>query len=79
MVVESEKKHSDNSRILENVIADQKSCHHRVASDWKLDPQIFSPLALRWGSFSVYLFAVRHKIFSWNAGPAAAAVNTMVQ
>ena len=39
----------------ENVIADQESLHHRDASDWKLDTQIFSPIALRWGPFSVDL------------------------
>ena len=41
----------------ENVIADQKSCHHRDASNWKLDTQIFSYLALRWGPFWVDLFS----------------------
>ena len=42
----------------ENVIADQESRHHRDASDWKLDTQIFSRLAM--GPFSVDLFAARH-------------------
>ena len=45
---------------INNVIAGQESRHHRDASDWKLDTQIFSCLALRWGPFSVDLFAVRH-------------------
>ena len=66
----------------ENVIADQESCHHRDASDWKLDTRILiqSP-RIEMGTIQCRSFCsmTQQTYFSWKADRAAAAVNAMVQ